>query len=241
MRSELLKVRSMPTPRWTLIALLVCLALGIGASVAWGVGEDAVALDLAVSFPTFVGSLVFGVWMAGVEFGQDTLRRTLAADPGRLRMVFSKLAVALIVIVVTTVGLMVAGGVLFDLAGSSHPESIDPGQAARMIASTLLSNLIVAVIGMGLTLLTRSMAGGLTITLIFFFVLDTALSFAPKVGDYSLGTVTGDLDSAIRGTDEVAFGGSTTHEPAIAALLTFAWLAVLFGAGIMRTLRSDVK
>lgn len=241
MRSELLKVRSMPTPRWTLIALLGCLVLGIGCSVAWGVGEDAVVLDLAVGLPTFVGSLVFGVWMAGVEFGQDTLRRTLAADPGRLRLVLSKLAVALIVIAVTTVGLMAVGGALFELAGLSHSYSIDLEQAARMTASTLISNLIVAVIGMGLTLLTRSMAGGLTITLVFFFVLDTAFSFAPKVGEYSLGTVTGDLDSAIRGTDEVAFGGSTTHEPAIAALLTVAWLAILFGAGILRTLRSDVK
>lgn len=240
MRAEFLKVRSMPTPRWTLLALLLCLVLGVAGAAKWGVGEEAEALDLAIAFPTWIGSLVFGVWVAGVEFGQNTLRRTLAADPRRIRMVLAKLGVAAITVTVVTVVLTVVGAVLYDLAGSGE-HSIGSDQAARILATTLLGNLVATVVGMGLTLLTRSMAGGLTITLVFFFVLDSALSFAPKVGDYSLGTVTADLEAAIRGNQEVAFGGTPTHDPAVAALLTAVWVVAIFAAGAVRTVYTEAK
>ncbi len=241
MLSEFLKVRSLPTPRWTLIALLACLALGMAAAAKWGVGAEAAVLDLAVTLPAWIASVVFGVWIAGVEFGQNTLRRVLAADPGRLGLIFAKLTVGWLTITAVTVGLVVIGTLLFGLAGSGHEASIGSEQAARVGAAALLANLVGATVGMGLTLLTRSMAGGLTITLVFFFVLDTALSFAPKVGEYSLGVVSTDLDAAIRGSQELEFGGSVTHDPLAAAILTAAWVVVLFGAGAIRTIYSEVK
>ena len=83
MRAELLKLRSMPTPRWTLAILLAFFVGGIVASVIWGVGTDSAVLDLAVGLPGQIAALVVGSWMAGVEFGQNTLRRALSADPRR--------------------------------------------------------------------------------------------------------------------------------------------------------------
>lgn len=241
MRSEFLKVRALPTPRWTVVTLLVCLLLGVAGAVQWGVGEEAEVLDLAVMFPAWIASLVFGVWIAGLEFGQGTLRRALSADPGRLRLILAKLAVVVICITAVTVVLTVVGALLFQLAGSGHASSLDPGQVGRSLAAAVVSNLVVAVVGMSLTLLTRSMAGGLTISFVFFFVLDTALSFAPKVGDYSLGTVSGDLESAILDSQEGAFGQAMTHSPEVAALLTVVWTAALFAAGAVRTIHADVK
>jgi ABC-type transport system involved in multi-copper enzyme maturation permease subunit len=241
MGTELLKVRSMPTPFWCAFALGLCFLGGIAAAIAWGTGDENTVLDVAVSLPTWVASVVFGVWVAGVEFGQDTMRRALAADPRRLWLVASKLATVVLVVTVVTVLLTLFGAFLFDLAGSGHDSSIDMDLALRNGAASVLGNLVVAAVGLSLTLLTRSMAGGLTITLVFFFVLDTALSFIPKVGDYTLGSVTSDVEAAIQGSGETAFGDSTNLDPALAVLALVVWLVVLIGAAAIRTQRSDIK
>jgi len=241
MRTEFLKVRSLPTPLWTGLALLLCFVGGLAASVIWGVGEDNASLEVAVNFPLWIASMVLGVWIAGVEFGQNTMRRVLAADPRRIHLIFSKLAVVLLIIVAATVALDLVGALLYGLAGSGHTYSIDSELALRSGAATVLSNLIAAAVGMSLTLLTRSMAGGLTITLVFFFVLDSVLSLIPKVGHYTLGAASGDLTVAISGSTNGNFGEAANLHPATAALVTVAWIVLLFGAGAYRTLQTDVK
>lgn len=241
MRTELIKVRSLPTPRWTALALLFCFLAGIAGTIAWGVGRDNDSLEVAVNFPLWIAALVFGVWIVGVEFGQDTMRRALAADPRRMRLILSKLGVALAIVAAATILLNAVGAWIYDLAGSTSDSSINYELAYRSCVSNLVSNVVVVLVGMGLTLATRSMAGGLTITLVFLFVLDGALSFIPKVGDYTLGGASGDLAVAISGNADSNFGEAATLEPVIAALVTAAWILVIFGAGVYRTLESDVK
>ena len=80
-RAELAKVRSMPTPFWCLLAVVVCALLGVAAIWQWGLGADLAGDRLALGFPLAIASIVFGVWIFGVEYGQNTLRRTLSADP----------------------------------------------------------------------------------------------------------------------------------------------------------------
>ncbi len=241
MRTELIKVRSLPTPRWTAFALLLCFVAGAAGTAAWGVGEDNLSLGMAVNFPLWVASLVFGVWMVGVEFGQDTMRRALAADPRRLRLIFTKLGVVVAVVTIATVLLNFFGAWIYDLAGAGHEYPVDGELALKSAVAALVGNLVAAIIGMGLTLATRSMAGGLTITLVFIFVLDSALSFIPKAGDYTLGSASGDLAVAISGSADANFGEAATLGPAVAALVTAAWIVAVFGAGIARTLKTDVK
>ena len=134
------------------------------------VGQDEAVLDLAIGLPAAISSIVIGAWMVGVEFGQNTLRRVLSTDPRRTRLIFSKLAVCLIVIVGVTTALWLAGMLIFSLAGSGHETSIDTAQALRNGAAVLLSNVVYAVVAMGLAWITRSMAGGMTIAFVFFFV-----------------------------------------------------------------------
>ena len=52
MRAEFLKIRSLPTPFWTGVAVLVCFLGGIAATVAWGIGADNAVLDIAIGMPT---------------------------------------------------------------------------------------------------------------------------------------------------------------------------------------------
>ncbi len=241
MRAELLKLRSMPTPRWTLAILLAFFVGGIVASVIWGVGTDSAVLDLAVGLPGQIAALVVGSWMAGVEFGQNTLRRALSADPRRLRLVLSKLAVLVLAVVAVTVILIVLGTLIFSLAGSGHATSIEIGTAGKILGAWLVADIAWAVTAFSLTLLTRSMAGGLVLSFVFFFVLDGFISLIPKVGDYTIGIALSDLDIAIRGTTDDFFGQTTTNDTGIAVIVLVGWLAVFIAAGIVRTLKTEVK
>lgn len=241
MKAELLKIRSMPTPLWTGVAMLVCFVGGIVGSIVWGVGQDDAVLDIAIGVPTMIGSLILGSWLAGVEFGQNTLRRVLSADPRRVRLVMVKLATVLIVVVAATTLLMAVGMVIFPLAGSGHETSLDYEMAFKILAACLVTNLTYATAALALTLLTRSMAGGMTITFVFFFVLDGLLSLIPKVGDYTIGIAQTDIDLAIRGQAEGIFETTTTNDTGIAVVTLLGWLVVFTVAGIVRTLKTEVK
>jgi hypothetical protein len=240
-RAELLKIRSMPTPFWTGVAMLVCFAGGIAASVAWGVGEDDAVLDVAIGVPTSIGSLILGSWLAGVEFGQNTLRRVLSADPRRIHLVLVKLATVLLVVAVATLVLMLAGLIVYPLAGSGHETSFDFAMALRIVAACLVTNVTYATVALSLTLLTRSMAGGMTMTFVFFFVIDGLLSLIPKVGDYTIGVAQTDVDLAIRQQSEGIFETTATNSSELAALVLAGWILAFIVAGIARTLASEVK
>lgn len=241
MQAELLKIRSMPTPFWTGVAVLVCFIGGIAGSVIWGVGEDDAVLDVAIGVPTMIGSLVLGSWMAGVEFGQNTLRRALSADPRRIRLVLMKLATVLVVVVAVTVILMLLGYVTYSIAGSGHETAMDTGTAFRILTASLVTNITYATSALALTLLTRSMAGGMTVTFVFFFVLDGIMSLIPKVGDYTLGVASTDIDLAIRRQSEGIFETTATNSTSIAVIVLVGWLVAFTIAGIVRTTATEVK
>lgn len=241
MRAELLKIRSMPTPFWVGVAILVCFFGGIAGAVAWGVGEDDAVLDIAIGVPTMIGSLVLGSWLAGVEFGQNTLRRVLSADPRRVRLVLVKLATVLLVAVVATVVLLALGIIVYPLAGSGHETSFDYAMAGRIVAACVVTNVTYATTALALTLLARSMAGGMTITFVFFFVLDGLMSLIPGVGDYTIGVAQTDVDLAIRQQSEGIFETTATNGTEVAAIVLAGWLVAFTLAGIARTLASEVK
>lgn len=241
MRAEFLKIRSMPTPMWTGIALLACFVGGIAATIVWGIGEDNAVLDIAIGVPTMIGSLVLGSWLAGVEFGQNTLRRVLSADPRRVHLVLVKLATLLIVVISVTVVLMLAGVIIYSVTGSGHEAGMSTDMALRIAAASLVTNVTYAVSALSLTLLTRSMAGGMTITFVFFFVIDGLLSLIPKVGDYTIGIAQTDIDLSIRQQSEGIFETTATNETTVAVIVLIGWLAIFTVAGIIRTTRTEVK
>jgi ABC-type transport system involved in multi-copper enzyme maturation permease subunit len=98
MNSELLKLRSLPTPRWTLAGVVAAFVITIVVAAIIGPRDGAVVFLLAVGLPTSIASIVLGAWMAGVEYGQGTIRRALTADPRRLRLVGAKVGVVLAVV-----------------------------------------------------------------------------------------------------------------------------------------------
>ena len=231
----------MPTPFWCLAAVVIFTLIGLAVTWRWGVGEDLAAVELAIGFSSSIASIVFGVWMFGVEYGQNTLRRTLTADPRRFRLVISKLAVVLLMVTLATVLIHLIAFPLYDIAADRHGETIGVAEYRDLVIVTLLANLIYASVGASLALITASMAGGVTVALVFIFIIDSVLGVVPEVGDFSFGFALADVMTAIRGTTSGFGDFDTVHTTAQAAMILAAWVIGLAGLGWLRFWRSEVK
>lgn len=239
MSAEIRKLLSLPTPRWTAIAVLACgLIAAVVVYFAGTGGDPADILAGVVGVPLWIASIVIGAWMIGVEYGQKTMRRALSADPRRLRLIAAKLAVVLGYVVVLTVVATAWGTALLAIAAAGHGGGAGLGDAATIVAGTLTQNLIYAVVGFFLALFTRSMAGGMTVALAFGFIIDSALSAIPKYGDYSLSIAAADIYASVVGSELAP----VNEDPDLvrALIVTAAWLTLFGLASGLRFLRSDV-
>lgn len=241
MRAEFWKIRSMPTPMWCLIALLVCFVLGFASVLHWGPGEGSDAADLAVGLPSMIASIVFGVWIFGVEFGQKTLRQALTADPRRGRLILNKLLVTVVCVAGITSLLYLLSFPLYNLA-STGPETIDADVLAQAGLAAVIMNLAYALLGFAFALITASMAGGITMALVFIFVIDTIVSILPwGLDDYAMGPALGSIGDNIAGHQTDFAGDVVSQATTQDYVVVIVWFVVLIGLGSLRFFRSGVK
>jgi ABC-type transport system involved in multi-copper enzyme maturation permease subunit len=231
----------MPGPLLCALAVVLTTLLGLAATWYWGLGPDRDAYDLAIGFPASIASAVFGVWLFGVEYGQDTMRRTLAADPRRGRLMVTKLLTGLLLVALATAAIYLVSLPLYDLAAGRHDQSIDLAVYGRAALSALVANLCLMLVGSAFALITAGMAGGITMTLVFVFIVGIVLVAIPDVDRYGFNTALADIEIAIRGGEGSFAGVEPVNGALRACLIAVAWLALLLGAGWLRLLRSDVK
>lgn len=235
MAPELLKLRSLPTPRWTLTVALGLVVFGFLVALATGEDKQAEYVDAATGLAglgSAIGSIVIGVWMAGLEYGQGTLRRVLAADPRRGRLLGSKLAVAVAASLALTAIVWLAATLLMSIAASAGGADSPTGDILTQSLGSLIGNPVYAAVGFAIAVLSRSMAGGMTAMLALVFVLDTLLAALP-IGDISLGAALNDIADTVEGE-----GGD--HELGRGLVVTLAWLGILLAAAWTRFTRTDV-
>jgi ABC-2 type transport system permease protein len=241
MTAELRKLLALPTPRWTLIATISAVAIAAIVAVFAGPGKgaDMAPVQLGVGLGTTVGAIVLGAWMMGVEYGQKTIRRALSADPGRVRLILSKLGVVLGAVTIVTIGVSLISAPIFSAIASAHGESMPVSDSLAYGVSALFNNLIYATVAFSLALVTRSMAGGMALALVFAFVIDSALSAIPVVGDYALSAAVVDLMGQISG---LHLNGASDADPNLlrAIGVTVVWLVALLGISVTRFTRTDV-
>jgi ABC-2 type transport system permease protein len=241
MTAELRKLLALPTPRWTLVATIsaVVVAAVVAALAGPGKGADMAPVQIGVGLATTVGAIVLGAWMIGVEYGQRTIRRALSADPGRARLLLAKLGVVLGAVAVVTIAVSAISAPVFSAIASAHGESMPIGDSLQYGLAALVNNLIYATVAFALALVTRSMAGGMALALVFAFVIDSALSAIPVVGDYALSSGVIELMAHISGT---TINGVKDSDPNILRALgvTVAWLVALVGVSATRFTRTDV-
>ena len=232
--AELEKLRFLPTPRWTVVVCLAFATMGAIAALFDGSVRASTYVDAAevlTGVGTVIGSIVLGVWVAGVEYGQNTMRRVLAADPRRGRLFAAKVATAIAASLVLTAVVWAVSLALMSLAASANDASSPTRDLLTVSAKSMLANPVYAAIGCSVAILARSMAGGMTAMLALVFVLDTALTALP-VGDISLGSALREIGRDIEGESGQDVG------PAVR--VTLGWLVIALAAAWARFTRSDV-
>jgi ABC-2 type transport system permease protein len=233
MTAELLKLRSLPTPRWVLANTLGALVTAIALAIAFGIGEeDDVAVGLGAELTTAIAAIVLGVWVVGVEYGQGTMRRVLTAEPRRLRVLAYKLVLAVGTTAALTVVVFAIATAAFPPIADAHDQALTVGDMLRTGVAALIGNSALAAVGVAFGLLARSMAGGLTAALVYAFIIDTSLSAIPHVGDYTSSGAQLELYDAIT---------RAPGEQAVvqAALVLAAWVGAFVALGATRLVRSD--
>jgi ABC-2 type transport system permease protein len=238
MSAELAKLRYLPLPRWT-AATIAAATLIVGAALLIVAPADPAKYvsvpNTAINTIVPLAVLVFGVWLATLEFSSGTLQRTLTAEPDRNRVLGAKLIVTLAAAAVAGLAAAAAGGGLVQLAATHAGIAVDEGDLAAALFGQAPETVSTAAIGFGFGLLARSLGGGIALGLVFLLVLDGFISFIPGAEDYSYGQLSQDLSNSITGV------GETVNGLAVALLGVLAWNAVVLAPGWLRFLRGDLK
>jgi ABC-2 type transport system permease protein len=237
-RAELAKFRYLPLPRWTALAVIgVMLIAGIVLlavapdDASWY--EQAPGLALTLGFS--VAAIVLGVWSATIEFSSGTLQRTLTAEPGRSKVLASKLLVAIAASAAIGIAATLTGLAISDLAAQRASVEIDRGEVSQHLFASLPAGILGTVVGFGFGVLTRSMGGGIALGLALIFIADGMLQGIPGVGEFTYGQVTGDV------TNELAGEGDTKNSLGLALAASLAWGLALTLPGWLRFTRGDLK
>ena len=153
-RMEWIKLRTLRSTWWT-VGIAVAAAVAIGVAVGHGTkngSDDLTNNALAGMVPGLLLAGVLGVLMMTSEYSSGTIRATLAASPGRPRLLAAKAAVFG---AVTLVAGEVAAFVSFFAGGATLPHGIpapalgQPG-VLRAVLLTGTSFCLIGLVGLGL-------------------------------------------------------------------------------------------
>ncbi|MGW1723427.1 ABC transporter permease [Streptomyces sp. NPDC002306] len=252
LRSEWAKLWSLRSTWITLgLGLLFLVGFGVIAAVHYHAeytsgrpmyreSADATALSLSLFGANFAQLAVgvLGVLVAAGEYSTGMIRSTLAAVPRRLPVLWSKAAVCgLVTLAVATVGIAivfpVAGGML-----SGTPAALPlshTGVVRGLLAAALYLGLV-AVIGVALGALLRSVAGGIALLVAALMLVPGLVALLPASWQDDISKY---LPSNA-GASMFALTHDTATLSPVAGLLVFvAWTALALAGAGYRLVRTD--
>ena len=195
--AEWTKLLSVRSTLW-LLAGIIALMAGIGALVngathfeacTFGRGSCDVDTTRFALLGTYVGqipAIVLGVLVAGSEYAHATMRTTLVASPGRIRVYVAKavvvagpvlLAAVLAVAAALAVSRLIQTANGFTAAHDYPPLSLGDEPTLRAAIGTVLYFGLLALLSFGVAMALRDTAAALTtvLTLLFIFPILTTL------------------------------------------------------------------
>ena len=241
--SELLKVRT--TRGWWAYLIVIVLITGIGTAgqVGSATPEDRETVSFMSDLVGTVGlagllALILGITVVTTEFRHGTITPTLLAAPRRELVVAAKtIATTLVALGFALLSLLVVVGVALPWLTLVDATPELDGEVTTRLAQQFLAVVLSALIGVAIGLVVHNQVAALVGTLVWIFVVENLLW-----GLFALL----DVDDAVkylpfRALD--ATGGSggdqaLSYGPAV--VVSLAWIAVIGGAGIVRTLKRDI-
>jgi ABC-2 type transport system permease protein len=253
LRSEWAKFWSLRSTWITLaISLLLLVVLGLVGAAHYSpqlasqqtghhlisAGSNAVAIALAGITLAQLATGVLGVLFAAGEYSTGMIRSTLVAVPRRLPVLWSKAAVfGVVTLVLATAGAFVSFlvGEHF-LAGQKIALTLSSPGVIRSLAGAGVYLALVAVLGVALGALVRSVAGGIAALIGGLLLLPVVAnllpaSWADSISPYLPGNAGDAIFALTRDSNTLSPG---------AGLAVFAgWAALLLGLAAWRLMRTD--
>ncbi len=227
--AELYKLRSQRTP------LLTAATLAIGSIIpaivflfytpsntdVYGGAFTATYLVLAPLL-----SIVFGGWLLGTEYRQDTVKRMLATEPRRLRALAAKATVGFAALAATLTVSAGLGWTATRFVASMNDVTI-PWNGGELFQVGMIA-VGAAVVAFGLSALTKSDSFAMVGTVGLMLVLDPVLSLIPRVGKYTLMNTLDVVTSKLAGVEATNQLSLTTGSIGLAAWLAAALLPAAY-------------
>ena len=250
-RSEWLKLRTLRST-WITYAVALLLALGVGALVSFGHGQevhnhpdrqelfDPVIFTQAGVFLAQLAIGVMGVLSVTGEYATGMIRASMTAVPKRTPVLLAKVVVFALVTV--AVSLIMTFGAFFIgqaiLAQWNMNGSLSSPGAVRGLLGGAYYLTIIGLIGLGLGFLIRNTAGAIASVVGLVFVLPIIVNFLPSswsehMGKFLPSNIAGHLIETV-GTSDSAL----TRPVAVAVLAAYALIAIVLGWVILK--RKDV-
>lgn len=238
-RAELLKLSSVRSSLWLLVAGAGLSALALSGSVASGAVPD-LASDEGLRIVLQHGGvgailpLVLGILISAGEYRQGTVVDTFLTEPRRGRVVAAKLvtggALGLVAGLITCVTTAVAATAWY--AAKDVDLDLTSGVAVRSLVGVALWTLLYAALGIAIGAVIRTPPVAIVSAVVWLFIIEGALAgLAVDVGRWLPGTAAGALGNApADGLLSQAGGG----------VVLLGWTAVAAVAAVLLTRRRDV-
>jgi ABC-2 type transport system permease protein len=194
LHSEWIKLRTLRSTFWTLLAALVAL-IGLGALFSaftashWASMNPHERADFEPALTSLRGYFlaqlavgVLGVLVITGEYATGMIRATLAAVPGRLPVLWAKAGLyATVVWVVTTAGALAAFAVGQSLLSAKHlGTSLSAPGVARVVFGAGLYLTVVGLLGVAIGALIRNTAGGIATVFALLLVVPVLFQALPS-------------------------------------------------------------
>ena len=186
LRSELYKLIHHRTP-WAILAFMTLLASASPIYFMFRSTDAASYVEIPLTVLTLAAVLlmpVFGAWVLGHEYRQDTLKRVVALDGRRDSLVMTK---GLVALVGSALAVLFAAAVaigLSALAASIHGDSLDFSGFAGLLGGSVFAGACVGLISYCASVIFRSDTYAIVGTVGVMSVFGQFLGLIPRIGSY---------------------------------------------------------
>lgn len=243
-RSELLKIRT--TRSWWayLIVIVLLSSIGTAGTIGSAASSDRGTVHFQLDVVDTMGvavllAIILGITIITAEFRHGTITPTFLAGPQREQVIGAKTIATVVVAIgfalLALLVILAVALVWFAIIGVDS--QFTDGEIVTRVAQQVLATVLWALIGVAIGTIVQSQVAALVGTLVWIFVVENLL-----VG--LLGLLDGDGVTAylpFRALDAAdGTGGDNliSYWPGVAVSL--GWIALIGGAGVVRTRRRDI-
>jgi ABC-type transport system involved in multi-copper enzyme maturation permease subunit len=170
-------------------------------------------------------SAVFGAWVVGNEYRHGTMRRVVAIDARRGRLLATKAALSLGVGTIGLAAIVALGIGASTLVAGLHGDTLVFDGMWRTLAGTGFINIVTAMIAFALSVILMSDTYAMIGTLGVMVVFGPLVQLIPRIGSYTPWAVSLQISERIGQVDAIAPIALTTAILTLAATLAAAGIA----------------